>query len=80
VGSGYVNSANAQQTKATKAEAALTAKLKCKGFKKNSDGTWTSGPDMKIGTNAFSNYTFDIGGVSIGGADLTTALNRKCGS
>ena len=77
---GYVNSANAQQTKETKAEAALTAKIKCKYFKKNSDDTWTSGPNAKIGTNAFSNHTFDIGGVSVGEADLAAVLNRKCGS
>jgi len=77
---GYVNSGNAQQTKGTKAEAALMAKIKCKYFKKNSDDSWTSGPNAKIGTNAFSNHTFDIGGVSVGDADLATVLNRKCGS
>ena len=76
---GYVNSGNAQQTKGTKAEAALMAKIKCKYFKKNSDDSWTSGPNAKIGTNAFSNHTFDIGGVSVGEADLATVLNRKCG-
>ena len=69
---GYVNSGNAQQTKGTKAEAALMAKIKCKYFKKNSDDSWTSGPNAKIGTNAFSNHTFDIGGVSVGDADLAT--------
>jgi hypothetical protein len=31
---GYVNSANAQQTETTKAEAALAAKVKCADFKK----------------------------------------------
>ena len=77
---GYVNSGNAQQTKGTKAEAALMAKIKCKYFKKNSDDSWTSGTNAKIGTNAFSNHTFDIGGVSVGDADLATVLNRKCGS
>jgi len=35
---------------------------------KNADGTWTSGPNTKIGTNDFSNHTFDSHGVSIGGA------------
>ena len=72
-------SANAQQADVTKTEAALAAKIKCKHFRKNADGTWTSGPDTKIGTNAFSNHTFDSHGVSIGGADLATVLNRKCG-
>jgi hypothetical protein len=53
-------------------EEALRAKIKCKDFKKNLDDTWTSGPNAKIGTNAFSNHTFDIGGVCIGDADLAT--------
>jgi len=75
----YVNSANAQQTETSKAEAALAAKIKCKDFRKNADGTWTSSPNTKIGNNAFSNHTFDTHGVSIGGADLATVLNRKCG-
>ena len=78
---GYVNSANAQQTEMTKAEKALASKtkIKCKNFRKNPDGTWTSGPDAKIGSNAFSNHTFDTHGVSIGGADVATVLNHKCG-
>jgi hypothetical protein len=73
-----VNSANAPQTSVTKAEAALSAKITCKDFRRNSDGTWTSGPDTKIGANAFPNHTFDTNAVSIGGADLATVLNRKC--
>ena len=73
------NFANAQQTTVTKAEAALSAKITCKDFRKNSDGTWTSGPDTKIGANAFPNHTFDTNAVTIGGADLATVLNRKCG-
>jgi hypothetical protein len=79
VAADYINSANAQQAEGTKAEAALAAKIKCADFKKNADGTWTSGPNTKIGTNAFSDHTFDTRGVSIGGADLATVLNRKCG-
>jgi hypothetical protein len=52
----------------------------CSSFsQKNSDGTWTSGPDTKIGANAFPNHTFGTNGVSIGGVDLATALNQKCG-
>ncbi|MGB8631206.1 MAG: hypothetical protein WCD69_17785 [Xanthobacteraceae bacterium] len=79
VGAVSLDSANAQQTTATKAEAALSAKIKCEDFKKNSDDTWTSGPNTKIGANDFPNHTFDTNGVSIGGADLATILNRKCG-
>ena len=79
VGAHYINSAHAQQTKVTTAEAALAAKIKCQDFRKNADGTWTSGPNTKIGTNAFPSHTFGIEGVSIGGADLATVLNRKCG-
>ena len=79
VGTNYINSANAQQTDqqtiVTEAEAALAAKIKCGDFRKNTNGTWTSGPDTKIGDSAFPQHTFDIRGVSIGGADLATVLN-----
>jgi hypothetical protein len=46
----YVNSANAQQTETSKAEAALAAKIKCGDFRKNADGTWTSGPPRSAPT------------------------------
>jgi hypothetical protein len=73
-----VNSAHAKQPEVTKAEAALAPKIRCEDFKENADRTWTSGPNAKIGGNAFANHTFETHGVSIGGADLTTVLNRKC--
>jgi hypothetical protein len=83
VGTNCINSANAQQTDqqtiVTKAEAALAAKINCGDFRKNTNGTWTSAPNTKIGDSAFPQHTFDIREVSIGGADLATVLNRKCG-
>ena len=75
----YLSSANADPTQESKAEAALAGKIKCEDFRKNPDGTWTSGPDAKIGGNPFSNLTFDSKRVTIGGADLATVLDRKCG-
>ena len=83
VGTNYINSANAQQTDqqtiVPKAEAALATKIKCEDFRKNTNDTWTSAPNTKIGDSAFPQHTFGIRGVSIGGADLATVLNRKCG-
>ena len=70
--------AHAQPKRPTAAEDALTAKLKCKDFQKNSDGKWISGPNARIGKMDFGGHTFGIGEVDIGGADLATVLNRKC--
>jgi hypothetical protein len=75
----YCNSANSDPTQKSNAEAALAGKVKCEDFRKNSDGTWTSGPNAKIGSNPFPNLTFDAQRVTIGGADLATVLDRKCG-
>ena len=74
----YCNSANSDPTQKSNAEAALAGKIKCEDFRKNSDGTWTSGPNAKIGNNPFPNLTFDTQRVTIGGADLATVLDRKC--
>ena len=79
VSADHINSASAQQADVTKAEAAVATKIKCEDFRKNADGTWTSGPNTKIGANAFPNHTFSTHEVSIGNADLATVLNRKCG-
>jgi hypothetical protein len=58
------------------AQAALTAKINATQKKIR----MALGPVVLIiATNAFSNHTFDIGVVSIGGADLASVLNRKCG-
>ena len=83
VGTNYINSANAQQTDqqtiVPKAEAALATKIKCEDLRKNTNDTWTSAPNTKIGDSAFPQHTFGIRGVSIGGADLAMVLNCKCG-
>ena len=75
----YCNSANSDPAQKSNAEAALADKIECKDFRKNSDGTWTSGPNVKVGSNPFSNLTFEKERVTIGGADLATVLDRKCG-
>ena len=73
-----LSSANADPTQESKAEAALAGKIKCEDFRKNPNGTWTSGPNAKIGSNPFPNLTFESKRVTIGGADATV-LGRKCG-
>jgi hypothetical protein len=75
----YLCSANADPTQESKAEAALAGKIECEDFRKNPDGTWTSSPNAKIGSNPFSNLTFESKRVTIGGVDLVTVLDRKCG-
>ena len=57
---GYLSSANADPTQESKAEVALAGKIKCEDFRKNPDGTWTSGADAKIGSNSFSNLTLKV--------------------
>jgi hypothetical protein len=58
MGTDYINTANAQQTDqqtiVTKAEAALADKIKCRDFRKNANGTWTSGPkdEASVAENA----------------------------
>jgi hypothetical protein len=47
----YLSSVNADPTQESKPEAALAGKIKCEDFRKNPDGTWTSGPNVKIGSN-----------------------------
>jgi hypothetical protein len=54
-----LSSANADPTEESRAGAALAGKIKCEDFRKNPDGTWTSGPNAKIGSNPFSNLTFE---------------------
>ena len=71
---------HAQPKKPTVTEDTLAPKIKCQHFQKDSDGKWTSSSDATIGKMDFSRHTFGIGEVNIGGADLATVLNRKCGS
>jgi hypothetical protein len=75
----HCNSANSNPTQKSNAEAALAGKVKCEDFQKNSDGTWTSGPNARIGSIPLPNLTFDTQRVTIGGVDLATVLDRKCG-
>jgi len=70
--------AHAQPKKPTATEDTLAAKIKCQHFQKNSEGHWTSSPNATIGKMDFSGHTFGVGEVDIGGADLSTVLNRKC--
>ena len=70
--------AHGQPKKPTATEDTLAVKIKCQDFQKNSDGKWTSSPNVTIGKMDFSGHTFGIGEVGIGGADLATVLNRKC--
>jgi len=72
------NLACAQTKKPTATEDTLATKINCQDFQKNSDGTWTSSPNARIGKMGFSNHTFGVGEVDIGGADLAAILNRKC--
>jgi hypothetical protein len=64
--------------KPTAAEDTLAAKIKCQDFRKNAEGKWTSKPNTRIGQMDFSDHTFDVGEVNIGGVDLATVLNREC--
>ena len=53
--------------------------IDCEFFKKNLDGSWTGGPDAKIGEIMMGELTFVRFGFKVGGADLVSALEQKCG-
>src|SRR3974377_1649866 len=59
--------AHAQPKKPTATEDTLAVKIKCQDFQKNSDGKWTSSPNVTIGKMDFSGHTFGIGEIDIGG-------------
>jgi hypothetical protein len=67
--------AHAQPKKPTAKGDTLAAIIKCQDFQKNSDGKWTSRPNVTIGKMDFSSHTFGVGEVDIGGTDLATVLN-----
>jgi hypothetical protein len=71
--------ANAQTASPTDAERAMAAKIKCGDFKKNPDGSWSSGPNAKIGAMEFRNHRFEVGGFNFSGADVAVVLDQKCG-
>jgi hypothetical protein len=62
----------------TTVEQALADKIKCEEWRKNPDGTWTSGSDSRIGSNTFRNTTVAPGAWSVDGADVGAVLNKKC--
>jgi hypothetical protein len=70
--------AHAQPKKPTAAGEILAPKINCQDFKRNSDGTWTSNSNTRIGKIDFSTHTFGVGEVDVGGADLVSILDRKC--
>jgi hypothetical protein len=62
----------------TTAEQVLADRIKCEEWRKNPDGTWTSGSDARIGSNTFRNTTVALGAWSVDGADVGAVLNKKC--
>ena len=60
------------------AETSLALQLKCEDYKKNADGTWTSGPTTRIGSTIFTNNRFGRHNVMVDGVDLAYILDKKC--
>ena len=60
------------------AETFLALQLKCEDYKKNADGTWTSGPTTRIGSTIFTNNRFGRHNVMVDGVDLAYILDKKC--
>ena len=61
------------------AEKALAGQLECNHFKRNADGSWTGGTMARIGKMMAGAQTFVRGGFKVGGADVATVLDAKCG-
>ena len=61
------------------AEKMLADQLDCSHFKRNADGSWTGEPKARIGKIMAGAQTFVRGGFIVGGADIATVLDRKCG-
>jgi hypothetical protein len=62
----------------TTIEQALADKIKCEEWKKNSDGSWMSSSESKIGAHTFRNTAVAPGAWSVEGADVGAVLNKKC--
>ena len=74
------NFAAAQVPKPTDAEKVLAGKLQCEDWKRNPNGSWTGGPDAKIGSARFAAATAVPQMMPLFGADLATVLDQKCGA
>ena len=60
-------------------EKSIADQIRCADFKRNADGSWTSGPGAKIGDVDLAENTFvPHNGVVRGGLDVGTAVEQKC--
>ena len=67
------------QTQSSFQAEVLSLQLKCEDFWKGPDGVWNSGPAATIGATVFTNNRFGVNNVIVGGVDLASALDKKCG-
>ena len=72
-------SAAAQPAHPNEAEKAMAALVNCNDWKRNPDGSWTSGENVKIGNMTFSSSKIGPNGMNLNGADVATVLEQKCG-
>ena len=74
------NFAAAQAPQPTDAQKILSGKLQCEDWKRNPNGSWTGGPEAKIGDSRFAAATAAPQTMRLFGADLATVLDQKCGT
>ena len=56
------------------------ATIDCRQWKLNSDGTWSSGPNARVGNLTFPNTMNNtMSGYTDNGLDAETLLEKKCG-